>query len=115
MCRASEASTAAWPRSGSPTSIWSGWTSSWPPFTRGSSGAVVSCSTSATCRIVAAASRVDEAGNRYERRRLAAGGEFEIVKNFFDGDGLARRLAAHGRTFVFEELERFWMLSYRAR
>ena len=63
----------------------------------------------------AAASRVDEAGNRYERRRLAAGGEFEIVKNFFDGDGLARRLAAHGRAFAFEELERFWMLAYRAR
>ena len=63
----------------------------------------------------APASRVDEAGNRYERRRLAAGGEFEIVKNFFDGDGLARRLAAHGRAFVFEELERFWMLAYRAR
>ena len=63
----------------------------------------------------AAASRVDDAGNRYERRRLAAGGEFEIVKNFFDGDGLARRLAAHGRAFAFEELERFWMLAYRAR
>ena len=63
----------------------------------------------------APASRVDEAGNRYERRRLAAGGEFEIVKNFFDGDALARRLAAHGRAFVFEELERFWMLAYRAR
>ena len=63
----------------------------------------------------APASRVDEAGNRYERRRLAAGGEFEIVKNFFDGDGLARRLVAHGRAFVFEELERFWMLAYRAR
>jgi SAM-dependent methyltransferase len=63
----------------------------------------------------AAASRVDASGNRYERRRLAGGREFEIVKNFFDGDGLARRLAAHGRDFAFEELERFWMLSYRAR
>jgi SAM-dependent methyltransferase len=63
----------------------------------------------------AAASRLDASGNRYERRRLAGGREFEIVKNFFDGDGLARRLAAHGRDFAFEELERFWMLSYRAR
>jgi demethylmenaquinone methyltransferase/2-methoxy-6-polyprenyl-1,4-benzoquinol methylase len=63
----------------------------------------------------APASRMDAAGNRYERRRVAAGGIFEIVKNFFDGDGLARRLAAHGRDFVFEELERFWMLAYRAR
>jgi len=62
-----------------------------------------------------AASRVDEAGNRYERRRLTAGGEFEIVKNFFDGEGLRRRLAAHGRDFVFEALERFWVLAYRAR
>ena len=63
----------------------------------------------------AAASRVDASGNRYERRRLAGGREFEIVKNFFDGDGLARQLAAHGRDFAFEELERFWMLAYRAR
>jgi cyclopropane fatty-acyl-phospholipid synthase-like methyltransferase len=62
-----------------------------------------------------AASRVDEAGNRYERRRLTAGREFEIVKNFFDGEGLRRRLARHGRNFVFEELERFWVLAYRAR
>jgi len=63
----------------------------------------------------APASRVDAAGNRYERRRLAAGGEFEIVKNFFAGDDLARRFKAHGKDFVFEELERFWALTYRAR
>ena len=63
----------------------------------------------------APASRVDAAGNRYERRRLAAGGEFEIVKNFFAGDDLARRFKAHGKDFVFEELERFWTLTYRAR
>jgi demethylmenaquinone methyltransferase/2-methoxy-6-polyprenyl-1,4-benzoquinol methylase len=63
----------------------------------------------------APASRIDAAGNRYERRRLAAGGEFEIVKNFFDGDGLTRQFKAHGRDFEFEELERFWMLAYRAR
>ena len=63
----------------------------------------------------APASRIDGVGNRYERRRLAAGGEFEIVKNFFDGEGLARRLGARGRDFEFEELERFWMLAYRAR
>lgn len=62
----------------------------------------------------ASASRVDAAGNRYERRRIA-GAEFEIVKNFFDGDGLARRLASHGRDFRFEELERFWLLTYRSR
>lgn len=61
------------------------------------------------------ASRADAAGNRYERRRIAAGREFEIVKNFYDGDGLARRFAKHGQNFVFEELERFWMLAYRAR
>jgi demethylmenaquinone methyltransferase/2-methoxy-6-polyprenyl-1,4-benzoquinol methylase len=60
-------------------------------------------------------SRVDAAGNRYERRRISAGREFEIVKNFFEGNALAHRLAPHGADIVLEELERFWVLRYRVR
>jgi demethylmenaquinone methyltransferase/2-methoxy-6-polyprenyl-1,4-benzoquinol methylase len=63
----------------------------------------------------AVSSRTDAAGNRYEKRRISAGREFEIVKNFFDGEDLTRRLAPRGTGFVFEELERFWILRYRAR
>ena len=63
----------------------------------------------------AIATRTDAAGNRYEKRRISAGREFEIVKNFFDGETLTRRLAPRGTDLVFEELERFWILRYRAR
>ena len=63
----------------------------------------------------AISTRTDAAGNRYEKRRISAGREFEIVKNFFDGDTLTRRLAPHGTNFAFEELERFWIVRYRAR
>src|SRR4026208_2232367 len=91
MCRASGASTAAWPRSGSRTSIWGGWASSWPPSTRGDRGGGGVFRAAFRARLErgavvrmfderdvpdrrAPASRVDAAGNRYERRRLAAGG-----------------------------------------
>jgi SAM-dependent methyltransferase len=63
----------------------------------------------------ASATRIDAAGNRYERRRISAGREFEIVKNFFEGDALTHRFASYGTDFAFEELERFWILRYRAR
>ncbi|HTK90883.1 MAG TPA: class I SAM-dependent methyltransferase [Verrucomicrobiae bacterium] len=59
--------------------------------------------------------RRDAAGNRYEKRRISAGREFEIVKNLFGGDTLVRHLAPHGTDLAFEELERFWIVRYRAR
>jgi demethylmenaquinone methyltransferase/2-methoxy-6-polyprenyl-1,4-benzoquinol methylase len=59
-------------------------------------------------------SRVDDAGNRYEMRRLADGEQrFEIVKNLLDRDELARRLAPHAIELVHRELRCFWVLEYR--
>ena len=73
-----------------------------------------SCSTSAPARSGAPASRVDDAGNRYEMRRLADGEQrFEIVKNLLDRDELARRLAPHATELVHRELRCFWVLEYR--
>jgi 2-polyprenyl-3-methyl-5-hydroxy-6-metoxy-1,4-benzoquinol methylase len=60
------------------------------------------------------ASRVDDAGNRYEMRRLAGGEQrFEIVKNLLDRDELTRRLAPHATEMVHRELRCFWVLEYR--
>jgi demethylmenaquinone methyltransferase/2-methoxy-6-polyprenyl-1,4-benzoquinol methylase len=60
------------------------------------------------------ASRVDDAGNRYEMRRLAGGEQrFEIVKNLLDRDELTRRLAPHATDLVHRELRCFWVLEYR--
>lgn len=59
-------------------------------------------------------SRVDDAGNRYEMRRLAGGEQrFEIVKNLLDRDELTRRLAPHATDLVYRELRCFWVLEYR--
>jgi demethylmenaquinone methyltransferase/2-methoxy-6-polyprenyl-1,4-benzoquinol methylase len=60
-----------------------------------------------------AASRWDEAGNRYEMRRLASGAHFEIVKNFFPEADLARRLAGHATDLEYRELRCLWILEYR--
>lgn len=58
-------------------------------------------------------SRVDAAGNRYERRRLAGGERFEIIKNFFAPDRLAALVAPYARDVVCEELDALWVLGYR--
>jgi hypothetical protein len=59
-------------------------------------------------------SRVDDAGNRYEMRRLAGGEQrFEIVKNLLDRDALTRRLGPHATDLVHRELRCFWVLEYR--
>jgi SAM-dependent methyltransferase len=59
-------------------------------------------------------SRVDDAGNRYEMRRLAGGEQrFEIVKNLLDRDELTRRLGPHATDLVHRELRCFWVLEYR--
>ena len=58
------------------------------------------------------ASRVDEAGNRYEMRRLADGERFEIIKNFFDEGEMRGLLARYGRNVKFEALEAFWVVTY---
>ena len=58
------------------------------------------------------ASRVDEAGNRYEMRRLSNGERFEIIKNFFEEGELRDLLARYGRSVKFEALEAFWVVTY---
>jgi len=63
----------------------------------------------------ATSSRHDAAGNRYESRRLASGERFEIIKNFFDGARLADCLRRHASDLAYEELDRFWLVSYRTR
>ena len=57
-------------------------------------------------------SRVDEAGNRYEMRRLQDGERFEIVKNLFDRGRLEALLGPHVTGVSFRELRYFWRLEY---
>src|SRR2546422_629777 len=60
-------------------------------------------------------SRTDGAGNRYELRRLENGGEFEIIKNFYDETFFRERFEPYASDLVYEELEHFWTLRYRVR
>jgi demethylmenaquinone methyltransferase/2-methoxy-6-polyprenyl-1,4-benzoquinol methylase len=60
------------------------------------------------------ASRRDDAGNRYEPRRLASGERFEIIKNFYPPARLRELVAPHARDLVHEELDALWLLRYRA-
>ena len=58
------------------------------------------------------ASRVDEAGNRYEMRRLQDGERFEIVKNLFDRVRLEALIHPHAASISYRELRYFWLLEY---
>src|ERR1700730_7470623 len=58
------------------------------------------------------ASRVDDAGNRYEMRRLQDGERFEIVKNLFDCARLEALVAPHAAVLTCRELQFFWLLEY---
>ena len=58
------------------------------------------------------ASRVDEAGNRYEMRRLQDGERFEIVKNLFDRVRLEALIHPHAASTSYRELQYFWLLEY---
>ncbi len=57
-------------------------------------------------------SRVDEAGNRYEMRRLQDGERFEIVKNLFDRIRLEGLIRPHATGLSYRELRYFWLLEY---
>ncbi|HUM17885.1 MAG TPA: class I SAM-dependent methyltransferase [Candidatus Nitrosotalea sp.] len=57
-------------------------------------------------------SRVDQAGNRYEMRRLESGERFEIVKNLFDRARLEALIGAHATRLSYRELSCFWTLEY---
>ncbi len=58
------------------------------------------------------ASRFDEAGNRYEMRRLQDGERFEIIKNLFDRARLEALIAPHAASTSYRELQFFWLLEY---
>jgi SAM-dependent methyltransferase len=58
------------------------------------------------------ASRVDEAGNRYEMRRLQDGERFEIVKNLFDRVRLEALILPHAASMSYRELQYFWLVEY---
>lgn len=60
----------------------------------------------------APASRTDEAGNRYETRRLESGERFEIVKNAFDRSRLERLIGPRATGLTYQELRCFWTLEY---
>ncbi len=60
----------------------------------------------------APASRTDEAGNRYEMRRLESGERFEIIKNAFDRERLDRLIGPHATGLTYQELPCFWTLEY---
>ena len=58
------------------------------------------------------ASRVDDAGNRYEMRRLQDGESFEIVKNLFDRARLEALIRPYATSLACRELQYFWLLEY---
>lgn len=59
-----------------------------------------------------ATARIDVAGNRYEKRRLADGSRFEILKNWYDAATLAALFRGRGHAFWSRELEHFWVCGY---
>jgi len=59
-----------------------------------------------------ATARVDAAGNRYEKRRLADGSRFEILKNWYDEAALEMLFRERGRGFWCRQLEHFWVCGY---
>ncbi len=60
-------------------------------------------------------SRTDEAGNTYQRRRLADGSEHEVLKNFPDETALRRVLAPHLRSLSWEPRDHYWLAWGEAR
>lgn len=58
--------------------------------------------------------REDVAGNTYQLRCLANGGEHEILKNFPSAADLDRVLRSHGGTDIsLTELTYYWCAAYR--
>jgi SAM-dependent methyltransferase len=57
--------------------------------------------------------RVDEAGNSYQRRTLANGESYEVIKNFPSPQDVRDQLeGGWGRAIRFTELDFFWIASY---
>jgi SAM-dependent methyltransferase len=58
-------------------------------------------------------SRTDALGNSYQRRVLADGREYEVLKNFPTPDELRQALVPRAEDVAVVELEYHWLLSYR--
>jgi len=54
-------------------------------------------------------SRVDPSGDTYQRRRLADGREYEVLKNFPSREQLAADLASAAADLLWTELEYYWL------
>jgi demethylmenaquinone methyltransferase/2-methoxy-6-polyprenyl-1,4-benzoquinol methylase len=57
-------------------------------------------------------SRRDSHANSYQRRKLADGSEYEVLKNFPDEQEVERLLAGLARNLLFERFDYYWLLSY---
>jgi ubiquinone/menaquinone biosynthesis C-methylase UbiE len=59
-------------------------------------------------------SRVDQAGNTFQQRRLATGDQYEVLKNFPSAAELNALIRAQGGADVsLQELTHYWCVSYR--
>jgi hypothetical protein len=60
-------------------------------------------------------SRTGEDGDTYQRRRLADGREYEIVKNFPGREQIAADLEAAATDLAWTELDYYWVASCALR
>ena len=57
--------------------------------------------------------RRDEQGNTYQRRQLADGSSWDVLKNFPEPDEVLARLNRFGQSAEYEELDNYWLASCR--
>jgi SAM-dependent methyltransferase len=62
-----------------------------------------------------AISRRDAEGNSYQKRRLANGEEYEVLKNFPGGEELAEVVRPVAREAQLENLAYYWLLVFRLK
>lgn len=59
--------------------------------------------------------RMDEKGNKYQRRVLKSGEEYEVVKNFPDRKEFAEMIRHDIREFEWIELDYYWIAKFKKR
>ena len=57
-------------------------------------------------------SRTDQDGNTYQNRQLDSGESFEVLKNFYDRDGLERLARPFAERIRVELLTYYWLLEF---
>jgi len=53
--------------------------------------------------------RRDAHGNTYQRRQLADGSSWDVLKNFPEPDEMRARLSRFGQSVEVEELDNYWL------